>query len=174
MDELNQQQDNDNIQELRDAADRGREATKRADKLERELAFSRAGIDTETPLGRMFADAYKGELDKEAVKAAWSEIAGAAGGNAQEPPAQQEEKQVEQSETDERRRLTTGGAGETPHEQPDPDPVQSGYKNFQERLRDGEPREKAAGSVFGALIGAAAKGDKRAIFSGWSDEDLGR
>jgi hypothetical protein len=36
----------------------------------RELALLKAGIDTESPLGKLFAKAYDGELDVETVKAA--------------------------------------------------------------------------------------------------------
>jgi hypothetical protein len=47
----------------------GREALARAETAERELAIRRAGIDLDSPTGKMFVDAYKGAADVEAVKA---------------------------------------------------------------------------------------------------------
>jgi hypothetical protein len=39
---------------------------------QRELAFVRAGVDLDNPVGQLFAKAYDGELDKEAIGTAWT------------------------------------------------------------------------------------------------------
>ena len=64
---------------LRRAAREGKRAKQEADALRRELAFVKAGVDTSTKLGAMFATAYTGELTEEAVRASWAEILPGAG-----------------------------------------------------------------------------------------------
>lgn len=46
-----------------------------ADTLRRENAFLRAGVDSESEIGRYFTRGYDGELDVDAIKAAWSKVA---------------------------------------------------------------------------------------------------
>lgn len=170
QDDEDQQKD---LRDLREAADRGNKATKEADALRKELAFTKAGIDTDTPLGKMFARSYDGDLDVAKVKESWAEIAPAPQG---EVPVQKapEADRVQLEETATRRNLTAGGAGDTPTEQPDPDPVERGYTEFHERMAKGERRETAAGAVIGSLIEAANRGDERALVTPWTDEQLGR
>lgn len=59
---------------------------KRAGALERDNALLRAGVPSDTPLGKVFAKAYDGELTLEAIKAAWTELSP---GGSNPPPAQQ-------------------------------------------------------------------------------------
>lgn len=163
------------IPALREAAERGRAASKERDEAIRRLALVEAGVDSKAPVGKLFIDAYKGPLEEEAIKAAWAEVAPTA---AAPPPPPSEEpmpptptgEQLE--ETDARRLLTSGGAGDTPNEQPDPDPIEAGYTEFHQRMKQGEGRDVAAGSVFAHLFEAAGKGDERALWNGWSAEDL--
>lgn len=167
-------QSQSSIQELRDAADRGREAAREAEELRRENAMLRAGVPTDTPLGAMFARAYDGKLDVDAVKAAWAEVAPVEAPPAQEQseeqPPVEEDRQVEQ--TEQRRILTTGGAGETAGQTPPADPIQTGFGAFREELAEGKSREEASAAVFGSILSAAAQGDERVIFSGWKPDQL--
>lgn len=169
-----QQQEPVDIPGLRAAADRGVKAQQERDAALREIAFLRAGIDTESKVGQMFVKAYDGDLDPEKIRAEWSEVAPASGGNTppptEPPPPSATEQQLE--ETQARRLLTSAGAGDTPNEQPSPDPVAAGYDEYRERLGKGERRETAAGSVFSKLIEAANAGDERAIWTGWTPEEL--
>ncbi len=48
---------------------------KTARAAQRELAFVKAGIDTDSPLGKMFTAAYEGPLDREAINTAWTAVA---------------------------------------------------------------------------------------------------
>ena len=155
------------IAELRAAADRGTSAAKEAEGLRRELAFTKAGVDTDTPIGAMFAKAYDGDLDLATVKEAWGAVAPVS--NAQ-PPVVVTPPPTD--ETEQRRLLTSGGAGDTPVETPLEDPVERGYEGMHARLKAGERRETAAGDVFGSLFKAAAEGDERAIWNGWTKEQL--
>lgn len=161
------------IQELRDAAERGGQARKEADELKRENAMLKAGINTDTPLGAMFAKSYDGDLAADKIKAAWGEIAPAPQADPEptdDPPTPPE--QLE--ETQARRVLTSGGAGDTPNQQPPEDPVKRGFDQFKERLNNGESREKAASSVFGSILQGAIEGDERALVQPWTEEQLGR
>lgn len=64
------------IRDLRAAAKRNRKDSEEGQAAVRELAFRKAGVDTDSPAGRMFAKAYEGDLkDIEAIKVGWSEIA---------------------------------------------------------------------------------------------------
>lgn len=58
------------IQSLRDAAKRGKAASEKAAKLERENAFLRAGVDPDDPKLGYFYRGYNGELSSDAIKAA--------------------------------------------------------------------------------------------------------
>jgi hypothetical protein len=166
------------IPALREAAQRGSAAAKERDEALRKLALVEAGVDTKSPVGKLFVDAYKGELSEDAIKAAWSELAPAA--SASSAPAPEPEpgapsatpQQLE--ETAARRLLTSAGAGDTPHETPPEDPVAAGYEEYHARLKSGEGRDVAAGSVFGKLIAAANDGDERATWNGWKPEDMTR
>jgi hypothetical protein len=55
--------------ELEQQARAGREALARAEAAERKLAIHGAGIDLDSPTGKMFMDAYKGAADIDAVRA---------------------------------------------------------------------------------------------------------
>jgi hypothetical protein len=163
------------IPQLREAAKRGEAATKRADEAERRLALVEAGVDTKSPVGKLFTEAYKGPLTEDAIKEAWGELVPAnavAPAPLEEAPAAPAPTTQQLEETDARRTLTAGGAGDHVNEQPDPDPVAAGYEEFHERMKGGARREQAAGSVFGSLMQSAMKGDERAIWTGWTQDEL--
>ena len=166
-----------NIPELREAAKRGETAARERDEAKRKLALVEAGVDTRSPVGKLFTDAYKGPLTEEAISAAWSEVAptSTAVVPAETPePTPPEPTPAELEETEARRLLTSAGAGDTPNETPPPDPVKAGYEEMQGRMQKGDGRDKASGSVFAHLIKAANEGDERAIWDGWTREDLSR
>ena len=55
----------------RDLRDQLATANARLAEVERKAALLEAGVDTKSPLGSLFADAYKGDLTSEAIKEAW-------------------------------------------------------------------------------------------------------
>jgi len=83
----NDHEDNDDVdadqagqetpKKLRRAAKEGTKAKAEAAALKRELAMVKAGVDTESPIGKLFARAYDGDVTPEAVKAEWAKINGA-------------------------------------------------------------------------------------------------
>lgn len=58
------------IKALRDAAARGRKAQERAEKLERENAFLKAGVNPDDPKLGYFYRGYDGDLSADAIRAA--------------------------------------------------------------------------------------------------------
>lgn len=91
--------DNENggvdIKSLRDAADRGRKAAAKAEKLERENAFLRAGVDPDDSKLGYFYRGYDGELSVDAIRAAAVEAGFVA--PPQADPAVQEHQQGQQA-----------------------------------------------------------------------------
>jgi hypothetical protein len=152
---------------LREAAERGREATKRAEAMEREMAFLKAGIDTDTPVGKMFAKAYDGELDREQITEAAKAVGAlgqAAGSGA---PAPDEVAQRGTAADDERdqtsARQTAAGEGAAPPETPTQNPHEVGLEGFEENMKSGMTRQDASAIYFQTMMDSAAKGDERAI-----------
>jgi hypothetical protein len=164
------------IPALREAAKRGETAARERDQAMRKLALVEAGVDTRSPVGKLFTEAYKGALTEDAIKEAWAELAPAASVLPPETPAPTAPEPTPEAleETSSRRILTSAGAGDTPNETPPPDPVKAGYDEFQARMQKGEGRDVAAGSVFAHLIDAANHGDERATWEGWKKEDMTR
>jgi ribosomal protein L12E/L44/L45/RPP1/RPP2 len=161
---------NANIPELREAADRGKEATKKAEQLERENAFLKAGIDTEDPRMSYFVKGYQGELTKDAILAEATTAgfvqapapATPEGGQqeteGQEPTgrrtATEEELQQEALATE----VASGAA--PPGQLPEEDALKVGWDEFAER-RKTEPLEDAASSVIDRIMVGAVNGDER-------------
>ena len=134
--------------------------------LERKVAFLEAGVDLTSPVGEMFADAYKGELDVETVKTA-AERVGALKGTDLVPTSDQ----LEQT------KLQAGLAGEghTPGAVVDPSqtsPIEAGYAAFHDRLTTGSTREAASAEMFDRVFTAASEGDQRVIYDPqrWREE----
>lgn len=140
-----------------------RRKAEKADALARENALLKAGINTESPLGAMFRDAYQGELTTDAIKAAWATVA---------PPAPPEPEPTTdpdpgpdpqaQQFADDRQRLTTGGAGDLGTE-PERDPKKVAIEEGEKALQEGKSREDAMALAFSTLAQAAANGDQRVI-----------
>lgn len=161
--------------QLREAAERGRQAS-------RENAFLRAGIDVDSPAGQMFMASYQGDLDREKIQDGWQAIASqfAPPPESPQPPVPQQQPQGEQpppqatAEELERQRMMSDISTGTlpPDQQIPPDPVMEGYAAFQSSMQSGQTREEASAHLTQRLVDAAVKGDERAIWSGWTDEQL--
>ena len=100
-------QENRNIRRLREKAEKLPQVEKELDQARRELAMVKAGLDLNSPTGRLFQDAYAargGEATVEAVKAAAAEY----GLIAPEQPSEEELSQQEALQ-----RLSTAGQAAT-------------------------------------------------------------
>lgn len=64
------------IRQLRSAAQRNRKEREDGQAAIRKLTMLDAGVDVNSPIGRMFVDSYKGDLkDTAAIAMAWNEVA---------------------------------------------------------------------------------------------------
>lgn len=167
------------LEELQAQAATAAQDRTRADSAERELALVRAGVDTRTPIGRMFVTAYAGELTEEAIVAAAREVGamppaqetpvlGPDGQPITAPPAGETAPTAEQLQQG-RDRLglaageTTAPAG-TLTPATNPNPAAAGLQRFQELLAEGQSREDAASTFFQGQIDAAVKGNPAARY----------
>jgi len=150
----------------RDAA-AARDATARAEKAERLLAMSQAGIDTSSPLGSFFADNYKGELTKDKILAEAKKLNVVTGEAPPEPPVNDNPPEgtppVNEPVLDAnvRESLASGATSETP---PSGKPAkEAALETAQTLLSTGASGEEALGSMFHELVGHAIGGDKTVI-----------
>jgi hypothetical protein len=165
-------EERETLRDLRSAADEGRKA-------KRELAFVKAGIDTDTPLGKMFATAYDGDLTRDAIAEEWEKIAPAPAVDQAPTPAEQleseptpEDRYAHQAAQDRARRAIASTPAE-PVQEPTIDPLKAGYDAFHDNMRNGMSREQAAKPVLEAIIGGAANGDQRFVWNGeWTDQEM--
>lgn len=160
---------------LREAAERGKAASAEAAAAKRELALVKAGVDTETQKGLMFAKAYDGELTTDAIKAAYNEIFGELKTEPVAPEADadiQRAKEALNRQTAERRELSGQGTEITP--EPEPDPRKGVREKFNDDVMSGMSRERAYVGVLNAQIKAANENRPGAVWEGWTNEDLDR
>lgn len=163
------------IREARAAAERNAAEAARAKDLERELALVKAlpGVDLDSPLGKMFAGAYDGKLDAEAIKAAAAEVGLVAADPEPEPEPQVDPLDIEAQ----RQREALNRGPSTPPASDDEialavHPKDRAMTKFQEAMKKGLPREKAAGQYFDEMVSAAVGGDERATWDGWTEDQL--
>lgn len=151
------------------------EAQAAAAAAQRELAIVRAlpNVDTTTPLGQMFVTSYSGEPTPEAVQAAAQAVGLLA------PPAAPETTPAptpEQSElTQIRDQVQQGGVLAPPTAEELEQaihPVDAGFAAMKDAMGRGIRREDAAAQFIHRQIAAAATGDERAIFKGWTEDQL--
>jgi len=160
MSEENQDQD---VSELRKAAEGGKQAKREAEMAKRELAFVKAGVDTDSKPARALLENYEGELSKEAIQAEakdWGLVKDAESEPAPDPAASQAEAIAE---TQTIREALEGQPA--PDEPPEVGGVDAALKNFLKNKEDGMSQVNATNHAFGEVIKAAAQGDKQARFS---------
>jgi hypothetical protein len=165
--------DNTPVPQLRDAynratqrADTNAEAASRVPHLERENALLRAGGDPDSRVGRLLL--RDDDLDwsnRDAVKAAWTEVVPPA---AETPPAAPaapaspeavDEAALARQERSER--LNSGAT--SPGQEPTPDPWDEANAMYQEGRRKHQTQERAAAPALDHVIDRAVAGDPRVI-----------
>ncbi len=148
----------DNLKQLREAADRG----KKVPGLERELAFAKAGIDTDTKLGKMLLASYDGELTKEAIRAEATEI-GLLKDETPPPPATDPAQTALNQQQQATRDALSGGAPSGDEPPATAHPFDDSLGRFHTALSQGVPRETAGLGAVDSILEAAGKGDKRVL-----------
>ena len=137
------------IKELRDAADRGKKASQELDAMKREMAFLKAGVDTDTKAGQLLYKAYDGELDTESIQAEWSELVPAAAA----PPPEPETVDATDTQVAEQRRELAGDS--VPPGTQTESPYDAGHREFKEMLDAGRPKEDSAARFVHTVLEAA-------------------
>ena len=147
------------IKELRDAADRGKKATQELDAMKREMAFLKAGVDTDTKAGQLLYKAYDGDLETEAIQAEWSELVPAAAA----PPPEPETVDATDTQVAEQRRDLAGDS--VPPENQTESPYDAGHREFREMMDAGRPKEDSAARFIHTVLEAAGGGspDQRVV-----------
>jgi ribosomal protein L12E/L44/L45/RPP1/RPP2 len=139
------------IKELRDAADRGKKASQELDAMKREMAFLKAGVDTDTKAGQLLYKAYDGDLETESIQAEWAELAPVAAAPPPEPDAT-DDARVSQ----ERQNLASDNV---PPENQTESPYDAGHRQFQEMIADGRPKDESAARFVHTVLEAAGGAD---------------
>ena len=147
------------IKELRDAADRGKKATQELDAMKREMAFLKAGVDTDTKVGQLLYKAYDGELVTESIQAEWAELSPGAAA----PPPEPETDDATDTQVAQQRQELAGSA--IPPENQTESPYDVGHREFKEMMDAGRPKEDSAARFIHTVLEAAggANPDPRVI-----------
>ena len=148
-------QDPSGIKELRDAAERGRKASQELDQVKREMAFLKAGVDTDSKAGQLLFKAYDGELDADLLRVEAEELGILRDvGPASTPEPDNTEADVEIAQ--QRRELAADQI--TPDIQTE-SPYDAGHREFKEMMDAGRPKEDSAARFIHTVLEAAG-GDK--------------
>ena len=142
-------QDPGGIKELRDAAERGKKASQELDAMKREMAFMKAGVDTDTKAGQLLFKAYDGELETELIQAEWSELVPAAAA----PPPEPETVDATDTQVAQQRQDLAGDS--VPPENQTESPYAAGHREFREMLDAGRPKEDSAARFIHTVLEAA-------------------
>ena len=153
-------QQND-LTQLREAADEGRRARAEADRLNRENAMLRAGVDLDSKAGQYFVKGYEGELTREAILAEAEAMQGVIRG-ATPAPTSDAAPVVEHdtSQGQDRMDLAAGSAVPAPDQA---NPYAVAEQAWEDARKNGGTRESAAAAPLAVLLEAAQRGDRRVI-----------
>lgn len=152
-------QQNETPAQLREAADEGRRARAEAEKLQRENAFLRAGVDLDSPIGTMFGKAYDGELTREAIQEAAKQVGAIrTAETALATPPTEPQQQHDTSQGQDRMDLASGSTTPNPNAA---NPYQEAETAWENARSGGATREAAAAAPLAVLLEAAHRGDRR-------------
>lgn len=142
------------------------------DQLQRELAFAKAGIDTESKQGKVLMQTFDGKLDADAIRAYRDELFGAstpttpepaadpaAGGEQNDPANADPYAQDVASQQAMRDALAAGQPGQAQQEPPQGNVYDEAAKAFHADRKSGVPQERAAFGAIDRVISAAAEGN---------------
>tara|TARA_B100000287_G_scaffold271126_1_gene255281 strand:- start:42 stop:518 length:477 start_codon:yes stop_codon:yes gene_type:complete len=148
------------IKELRDAADRGKEAIAERDLLKREVAFMKAGVDTDSKAGQLLFKAYDGELDTDSIKSEWQELAPSPDPVIEPEPAKEAITETDVKVMEERKVLADESVSVEATTQ---SPYEQGFQEFKTAYDAGMSKEDSAARYVHTVLEAAGKGDERVI-----------
>ena len=137
------------IKELRDAAERGKKASQELDQMKREMAFLKAGVDTDSKAGKLLFKAYDGDLETDLIRVEAEEL-GILKDAA--PPPGPDNSEADVRVAQERRDLA---ADQIAPENQTESPYDAGHRQFREMLDAGRPKEDSAARFIHTVLEAA-------------------
>ena len=146
------QEDAGGIKDLREAAERGKKATQENDALKREMAFLKAGVDTESKAGQLLFKAYDGELDVESIRTEADEMGVYKSFEEPAPVTEQAPSEDRQATTERQALAETSVPPGTQTESP----YDAGHREFREMLDAGKPKEDSAARFVHTILEAAS------------------
>jgi len=149
------------IKDLREAAARGRQASQELESVKREMAFLKAGVDTESKAGQLLFKAYDGDLETDLIRTEAEELGILKGAVASEGVSKADEAADRQVG---RQRQDLVSDSVPPDEQTE-SPYDAGHREFQEMINAGRPKEDSAARFINTVLEAAggANPDRRVI-----------
>lgn len=141
------------IKELREAADRGKKASQELDQMKREMAFLKAGVDTDSKAGKLLFKAYDGDLETDLIRVEAEEL-GILKDAA--PPPEPENSEADVRVAQERRDLA---ADHIAPENQTESPYDAGHRQFQEMVGAGRSTEDSAARFVHTVLEAAGGAD---------------
>ena len=153
-------QDTGGIKELRDAADRGREAIQERDQLKREMAFMKAGVDTDSKAGQLLYKAYDGELETESIQAEWQELVPTSAPVVEPEQAQDNVNETDTQVAEQRQALAEDSVSVEASTQ---SPYEQGFQEFKTAYDAGRSKEDSAAKFVHTILEAASQGDERVV-----------
>lgn len=152
------------VSELRKAAEGGAKAKAEAELARKELAFVKAGIDTDSKPAQALLSSYSGELTADAIKAEAAEwgLVQAAAPTPEPTPEPAAPDYTDDASLQDMRDMSSGT----------PAPVDEVHKSAFEKAGDqyladrkeGRAAQDAMNRAYGSFIKSAAQGDSTAIF----------
>lgn len=157
-------QEHDDIKALRTKAGLADAADKARADAQRELAFVKAGIDTDVKLNNLWMQAYEGEMDRESILAAAKTDGVLKEEAPPAPPAPPAGATPQQLEEQRVRDQLAAGASPTQGDA-DVNPYENALGLGFAARKDGFSEERQYGFALNALLAAGVKGDQRVIES---------
>lgn len=135
------------------------------DAAQRELAFLKAGVDTESPLGKLVLAGYDGPLEADKIKEFHASVA--------PPPPEQPVVDTpllpgEDQSTRFREMLAIGATGDAPPAVVE-DPVKDGLSLATEGIKHGMREEEALGGFINHVADAQMRGQKGLTVEDWRE-----
>lgn len=156
MADQNDNQNQDDIKTLRERAEAATAAEAAAEAAKRELAFVKAGIDTESKLGGLLFKTYEGELTKDALQAEAKEL-GLFKDEETKPPAKSTASEDEKRQTRQREEMSSETEDPVLDEHVN---IEQAYSEFHKARKGGATQDEASTVVLGKIFEGAAKGQE--------------
>lgn len=134
------------------------------EKTQRELAFLKAGIDTNSPMAQYFVQGYSGELDPESIKEEATKVGLVSGEEEEEKTTENNNPDLTQEEKDQatnRRNLSTGAL---PDDNEGESPYAAARRTHKETIDAGASKDDALAAGIGKIFDAALNGDERVMY----------